>query len=255
MAVFTRSFAQLSNQELLAEVTRLAASEHQATAQLIASLMELDARRIYLGEGLLVAVHVLHPGASPFRTRRLRTHRGGAGGATLPRDPRASRRRAVTLTTVGLLAPHLNPENHEDLLNSARHKQARSRTLTLLLAELERTKLASTKHRSSPVDPGAGERSNVCGEHWHRCCANAPCFRPDRDTRNRILVGVVTVAARALKSSAASVVHRAANHATSAGPMHRTRRSGEAARRTGRQLSPALRNRRQPQGEARGGML
>jgi hypothetical protein len=39
------TFTELSNQELLEEVKRLAACERQATVQLVASLMEVDARR------------------------------------------------------------------------------------------------------------------------------------------------------------------------------------------------------------------
>ena len=45
------SFECLSDRQLLTEVNRLASSERQATADLIGSLMELDARRLYLGEG------------------------------------------------------------------------------------------------------------------------------------------------------------------------------------------------------------
>jgi hypothetical protein len=43
--------ALLSDAELLNEVKRLTADERQATARLIAALGELDARRLYLGEG------------------------------------------------------------------------------------------------------------------------------------------------------------------------------------------------------------
>jgi hypothetical protein len=42
---------RLSDGELVAEVTRLAGCERQATAHLIAALAELDARRLYLGQG------------------------------------------------------------------------------------------------------------------------------------------------------------------------------------------------------------
>lgn len=45
------SFADVSDHQLLLDVTRLAAAERQATAQLIACLAEVDARRLYLGEG------------------------------------------------------------------------------------------------------------------------------------------------------------------------------------------------------------
>ena len=41
----------LSDEQLLLELRRLAGQERQATARLIAALGELDARRLYLGEG------------------------------------------------------------------------------------------------------------------------------------------------------------------------------------------------------------
>ena len=44
-------FADLSDNDLLAAVHRLAVDERLATANLIASLAELDARRLYLAEG------------------------------------------------------------------------------------------------------------------------------------------------------------------------------------------------------------
>jgi hypothetical protein len=47
----SRSIKTLSDRELLAEVERLVAGERQATARVVASLSELDARRLYLGEG------------------------------------------------------------------------------------------------------------------------------------------------------------------------------------------------------------
>ena len=45
------AYATLSDSELVTEIARLAGCERHATAQLIASLAELDARRLYLGEG------------------------------------------------------------------------------------------------------------------------------------------------------------------------------------------------------------
>src|ERR671918_384338 len=43
--------SKLSDSELIAELARLAAGEREATVRLIASLMEFDARRLYLGAG------------------------------------------------------------------------------------------------------------------------------------------------------------------------------------------------------------
>ena len=46
------SFAcSLSNRDLLAEVERAAKCERQATAHLIALLMEVDSRKLYAGQG------------------------------------------------------------------------------------------------------------------------------------------------------------------------------------------------------------
>src|SRR3989304_423972 len=51
MDVMMLSWADLSDQDLLARTMHLAADERQATALLIAHLAELDARRLYLAEG------------------------------------------------------------------------------------------------------------------------------------------------------------------------------------------------------------
>ena len=47
----SHSFEHLTHQQLLAEVKTLSRRERDATARLIASLSELDRRRLYLGEG------------------------------------------------------------------------------------------------------------------------------------------------------------------------------------------------------------
>jgi hypothetical protein len=117
--------AQLNDKELLAEVKRLAEHERVATADLIAILAELDARRLYLGEGC----------ASLFSycTQVLHLSEHAAYGRI--EAARAARRHpvildmlsagSVNLTTVCLLAPHLTEENHVDVLNTARHKSKR----------------------------------------------------------------------------------------------------------------------------------
>lgn len=47
----TTSYTEFSDRELVAETKRLAFEERRATAALIRSLTELDARRLYLAEG------------------------------------------------------------------------------------------------------------------------------------------------------------------------------------------------------------
>ena len=51
MTTNSLSFSELSDRDLLATVHRLASAERRATTRLIASLAELDARRLYLAEG------------------------------------------------------------------------------------------------------------------------------------------------------------------------------------------------------------
>src|SRR3990170_3613822 len=118
--------AELSDQDLLARTMQLAADERQATALLIAHLAELDARRLYLAEG--------YSSLFTYCTAVLRLLEHAAYGRI--EAARAARRfplvlemlaeGAVTVTTVGLLAPHLTAENHRDLLERARGKSKRA---------------------------------------------------------------------------------------------------------------------------------
>jgi hypothetical protein len=117
--------AQLSDKELLAAVKRLAEHERVATANLIVTLAELDARRPYLGEGcsslFSYCTHILHLSehAAYGRIEAARAAR---------RQPMILVMLAaglVNLTTVCLLAPHLTDANHVEVLNTARHKSKR----------------------------------------------------------------------------------------------------------------------------------
>jgi hypothetical protein len=120
-----QSFARLSNEELLATVKRLATTECRATASLVRSLMELDVRRLYLGEGysslFTYCTQALHlaEGAAYNRIEAARAAR------RCPAILSALEDGSVTLTTVRLLAPHLTAANHEHVLALARHKGKR----------------------------------------------------------------------------------------------------------------------------------
>jgi len=119
------SFEHLSDDELLATVKGLTATECRATAALVRSLMELDVRRLYLGEGysslFTYCTQALHlaEGAAYNRIEAARTAR------RFPAVLMALEEGAVTLTTVRLVAPHLTTANHQDVLASARHKGKR----------------------------------------------------------------------------------------------------------------------------------
>jgi hypothetical protein len=121
----TQSFAHLSDDELLATVKRLATSECRVTAALVRSLMELDVRRLYLGEGysslFTYCTQALHlaEGAAYNRIEAARA------AWRFPAILTALEDGAVTLTTIRLVAPHLTMANHQDVLARARHKGKR----------------------------------------------------------------------------------------------------------------------------------
>jgi 5-methylcytosine-specific restriction endonuclease McrA len=115
----------LSDRELIAETHRLAERECHATAHVIAALMEMDARKLYLGEGysslFTYCTHVLNfsEHAAYGRIEAARVARRFPAILDQLADG------SLTLTTVGLLASHLTPDNHAELLAAARHKSKR----------------------------------------------------------------------------------------------------------------------------------
>src|SRR5438045_1839770 len=97
----------------------------EATARLIAALAEVDARRLYLGEGcsslFTYCTQVLHLSehAAYGRIEAARAVRRFPTILELLADG------AIHLTAICLLAPHLTAENHRDLLAAAHHKTKR----------------------------------------------------------------------------------------------------------------------------------
>ena len=117
--------ASLADTELLAEVHRLAGNERHATAQLIAALGELDARRLYLGEGcsslFTWCTQVLHLSEHAAYGRIEAARAARKWPVVLPMLADGS----LHLTAVALLGRHLSVENHLELLAAARHKTKR----------------------------------------------------------------------------------------------------------------------------------
>jgi hypothetical protein len=117
--------AALSDSELLQSVKRLAGNERQATAQLVAHLAEMDARRLYLGEGcsslFTYCTQVLHfsEHAAYGRIEAARAAR------RFPSVLDALASGVVHLTAISLIAPHLTDENVRRVLASATHKTKR----------------------------------------------------------------------------------------------------------------------------------
>ncbi len=115
----------LDDRALLNTAKRLATDERRATASLLRAIMEIDRRRLYLGEGC----------ASMFAYCTQVLHLSEGGAYNRIETARAAReypvilelfeQSAITLTAVRLLAPHLTPENHVAVLASARHQSKR----------------------------------------------------------------------------------------------------------------------------------
>jgi hypothetical protein len=148
------SVAHLSDRQLLTHVAQLADRERRVTAQLIAALIELDTRRLYLAEGcsslFTYCTQVLHLSAHAAYgriTAARAAHRFPAILGLLADG-------AITLTTIGLLAPHLTRENHGALLEHARHKSKRE--VEHQIAALQpRPAVPSTIRRLPPARPPA----------------------------------------------------------------------------------------------------
>ena len=120
-----RSLARLTDEQVLQKVKALAALEREATAQLMASLAELDVRRLYLREGF----------SSLFSYCTEALHLSEHAAYNRIEVARAARRwpvilqmindGTVTLTVVRLLVPSLTDDNHRQLLDAATHKSKR----------------------------------------------------------------------------------------------------------------------------------
>jgi hypothetical protein len=131
-----------------------------ATVQLIAVLMEVDARRLYLGQGcsslFTYCTQVLHLSEHAAYGRIEAARAARRFPAILERIADGS----MTLTTVSLLAPHLTLENHREVLDAARH--CRKREVEELVARLRpqspvvssiRKVPTRTQATSSPASP------------------------------------------------------------------------------------------------------
>jgi hypothetical protein len=149
------SYGQLSDPDLLREATRLAASEREATASLVASLAVLDQRRLYLAEGygslFVYCTQVL-------RLSESATYKRIAAARAAQRFPVILERLAagdVTLTAIRLLAPHLTEANHVALLDEVRHRSTRE--VEQVVARLQPRPDVPSTVRKLPTPPAVSQ--------------------------------------------------------------------------------------------------
>src|SRR6266705_6020138 len=119
------ALADLPDRDLLAAVSRSISAEREATASLVAHLGEIDARKLYAAEAfgsmfefcveaLYMAEHAAYNRIAAARAAR-----------RFPVILEMLAAGSVHVTAVRLLAPHLTPENHRELLAAACHKSRR----------------------------------------------------------------------------------------------------------------------------------
>jgi hypothetical protein len=149
------ALAALSDDELVERVNDLAACERRASVALIRVLVEFDARRLYLREGcsslFTYCTHVLHlsEGSAYNRIETARAAR------RYPKVLEALECGDLTLTAVRLLAPHLTPANHDEVLAAARHRSKQG--IQELIASLNPRPAAATIIRRVAPQPSKAD--------------------------------------------------------------------------------------------------
>ena len=166
---------------LLDAAKHLVIEEHLATATLLRALMEIDTRRLYLGEGCAsmfsYCTQVLHlaEGAAYNRIEAARAAR------SYPLILELFEQGAITLTAVRLLAPHLTAENHVAVLTigdaqvEARDRGARVRIEAEAGCAGRRAKAPDASSRAGPAI-GVGSERTVCepSRRDTACCWRMP---------------------------------------------------------------------------------
>jgi hypothetical protein len=126
--------AGLSDADLLRRVVALAGRERAATVELVAHLAELDARRLYLGEGFgslfgyCIGALRLAEHAAYNRIEAARASRRFPSILDFLADG------SLNVSTVRLIAPHLQPETFDAVVAQAKGKSKRE--VEVLVARL-----------------------------------------------------------------------------------------------------------------------
>ena len=132
---------------LLAHLRTLAARDHQLTADLVAHLAEVDARRLYLDEAcssmFTYCVERLHM-SEPTAYKRIEAARAARRFPVIFARVAAGE---LHLAAVTLLAPRLTEDNHLELLAAAAHRSKRE-VERLLAARFPRPDVAASLRKA-----------------------------------------------------------------------------------------------------------
>jgi hypothetical protein len=151
--------ADLTNDELLGAVERLAVSERTTTAELVAHLVELESRQLHVAAGfksLFLYCHRalgLPEDATCNRTTAVRMVRAFPPVLGMLEDGR------LNLSTLRLLAPYLTAANHDVLLAEAFHKSKRE--VEELIARRFPRAVTTSVRKLPERRPGAAHAANA----------------------------------------------------------------------------------------------
>lgn len=166
--VMTIELTSLTDEALMAETKRVAELERRSTAELLSLLIEVERRRLHLALG--------YSSLFAFCTRALMLSEQAAysriTAARLarryPEILRDLRNGALTLSSVGILAPHLTDENVAPILDAARQKSTRD--VERLIAtvhpqpDIPTTMRALPSARSVPADAATLANGPLLGD-------------------------------------------------------------------------------------------
>jgi 5-methylcytosine-specific restriction endonuclease McrA len=141
----------LSDSDLLTRVQQLVHCERRTTAALVAHLAEFENRKLYLREAcasmFVYCTRVLH------FSEHVAYHRIAAArlARRFPAVLLELERGDVHVTALEMLAPHLTPENHRELLATAKHKSKRQ--ILELIASVHPKPDVAAAVRKVPANP------------------------------------------------------------------------------------------------------
>ena len=155
--------ARLTDDELLDRVSALAKCEREATVELVAHLVELDARKLHVAQG--------YGSLFSYCTEALRLAEHAAYNRI--EAARACRRFPVVLdrladgslnlSTLRLLAPHLTTENHRRVLDEAARKTKREVEAIVVRLAPRPDALTSVRRLPSPRPSSAHSGATIVG--------------------------------------------------------------------------------------------
>src|SRR3989442_3732604 len=146
------SLSHLSDRDLLRNLACLVARDRNTTAELLAHVAEVDARRLYVPAGFpsmfLYCVHELHLSEEAAR-KRIHAARAARRFPAIFSAVAAGR---LHLSAVVTLAPHLTEDTADELLAAAAHK-TRAEIELLLAQRCPRPDVPARLEAISPLPP------------------------------------------------------------------------------------------------------